>query len=105
MDAGSILVLAIVLALFVAVVVYLVRRSRRGGGCGDCSEEGCAFHGTDHEPTPGATLADGSPATCPSIQRALRNVDELLDAKTQAAERGASAPAPNAGEGLRPGAR
>ena len=81
MDVGSIIALAIVLVLFAAVVVHLVRKSRRGGGCVDCTDEGCAFHGTDREPVPGATMPDGSPATCPSVQRALKSVDELLDAQ------------------------
>ena len=80
MDAGSIIALAVVLALFAIVVVGLVRKSRRGGGCTDCSEEGCAFHGTEHEPTPGATLPDGTQAHCPSMQRALADIDAKLGA-------------------------
>ena len=79
-DTGSIIALAIVLALFAAVVVGLVRKSRRGGGCVDCADEGCAFHGTSHEPIPGETLADGTQAHCPSMQRALADVDARLGA-------------------------
>lgn len=78
MDIGSIIALAIVLALFAVVVVGLVRKSRRGGGCVDCSDKGCAFHGTTHEPVPGAKMPDGTPAHCPSMQRALAAVEERL---------------------------
>ena len=80
MDMGSIIALAIVLGLFAAVVVRLVLRSRRGGGCIECKDEACAFHGTAHEPVPGEVLADGTKASCPAVGRALDVVDAKLGA-------------------------
>ena len=78
MDMGSIIALLIVLALFALVIVRLWIRHKRGGGCIDCKDEACVFHGTDHEPEPGEILPDGTVAHCPAVDRAFEAVDEEL---------------------------
>lgn len=74
--AAVLVVIAVLLALAIASMV----RKNRKGGCGDCADEGCSFHGTDHEPEPGEILPDGTVAACPAVDRALKSVDAILDA-------------------------
>ena len=76
MDAGSVIVLLIVLAL-VTLVVWRLWRKRKSG-CIDCTDEACAFHGTVHEPVPGETFIDGKPVSCPAADRAFADVEAKL---------------------------
>ena len=76
MDAGSVIVLLVVLALVALVGRYLWRR--RKSGCIDCEDEACVFHGTAHEPVPGEVLVDGRPVSCPVADRAMADVEAKL---------------------------
>lgn len=91
MDAGSIIVLVIVAALLACAVRYMLKKGK--GGCSDCSDEGCAFHGTDHEPPAGEVLADGKPVSCPVAERAVAAVEAKLGPAGDAAETPADASA------------
>lgn len=75
MDAGSILVLVIVAALLVLAARYMLKKRE---GCLGCKDEGCAFHGTDHEMPEGETLINGKPVSCPVAERAIASVEERL---------------------------
>lgn len=75
MDAGSVLVLAIVAVLLALAVRYLLKKR---DGCLGCKDEGCAYHGTDHEMPAGEVLVDGKPVSCPVAERALASVEERL---------------------------
>ncbi|MEE8715699.1 MAG: FeoB-associated Cys-rich membrane protein [Coriobacteriales bacterium] len=77
MSAGSVFVLIIVIALLALSIRYLLRRR---GGCSDCSEQGCSFHGTSHEPPAGELFdAEGKPVSCPAADRMIRDVQGALD--------------------------
>lgn len=85
MDAGSVLVLVIVAALLACAVRYMLRKGR--GGCSDCSDEGCSFHGTDREPPAGEVLVDGKPISCPVADRAVAAVEAKLGPADASAHR------------------
>lgn len=77
MNVGSIVVLAVI-AVLVVLAVRCSFRSEKGG-CSDCAEEGCAYHGTDHQIPAGELLADGKPVACPAVDRMMGDVDRALD--------------------------
>lgn len=72
--------LVVILGLVGLVVWSGIRKRRKGGGCVDCADEACAFHGTAHEPGPGEILPDGTQATCPAVGRAFEKVEAALGA-------------------------
>lgn len=80
-DLGSLVVIAIIVAVVALVIRALVRKGK--DGCIDCSEESCAHHGLDAAHT-SPDGAGQSQASCPEAERMIRDIDALLE-KTDSA--------------------
>lgn len=78
MNVGSAIVLLVIAVLLALCVRYLLRK--RNAGCAGCSEESCAYHGTNREPpTAEAFDENGNPVSCPAVDRMMASVTDRLD--------------------------